>query len=299
MKAYFLFGHGENDPEEDKSNTGYSKLAAILKNELNCDWQKLTLEGTNNVPADCSLLVIPASAREGRLLGGELAKLGAYLKEGGRVFALLSTRSGVENVLAEWGLGLADSRVVDMDKNCVVSPGTFLTAQMMPHPIMNSLASQKMPLMMVFPRPVYELEKSSKLPGAPEVTILAATSSQGMNEARQTGVFPLLAAVEQGGIQGVDSPGGRSTRLVVAGDSDFLDDQAIDSVGNHYFAQQAMDWLLQRPDIALEGLGPRPIKEYKLYMTDAQAQALRWLFLGGLPGGVLFLGALVWLRRRS
>jgi hypothetical protein len=26
---------------------------------------------------------------------------------------------------------------------------------------------------------------------------------------------------------------------------------------------------------------------------------LRWLFLGGLPGGVLLLGGLVWLRRRS
>jgi hypothetical protein len=50
----------------------------------------------------------------------------------------------------------------------------------------------------------------------------------------------------------------------------------------------------------LSGLGPRPIKEYKLYnMTDAQAQSIRWLFLAGLPGGVLFLGGLVWLRRRS
>jgi len=26
---------------------------------------------------------------------------------------------------------------------------------------------------------------------------------------------------------------------------------------------------------------------------------LRWLFLAGMPGGVLFLGGLVWLRRRS
>jgi hypothetical protein len=156
-----------------------------------------------------------------------------------------------------------------------------------------------MPLLMVFPRPVYELENQSKMPGAPEVTVLAATSSQGMTEAKQAGVFPLLVAVEQGGIQGVNSPGGRGTRMVVAGDSDFLDDQAIDFAGNHVFAQLALNWLLQRPQIMLSGLGPRPIKEYKLYMTHAQTQAIRWLFLAGLPGGVLFLGGLVWLRRRS
>ena len=66
LKAYFLEGHGENDPEEDKANPGYSKLAAILKNEVNCSWQKLSLLGTNEIPADCELLIVAASAREGK-----------------------------------------------------------------------------------------------------------------------------------------------------------------------------------------------------------------------------------------
>jgi hypothetical protein len=298
-KACFLYGHGENDPEENKANNGYSKLAAILKDEVNCDWQKLSLQGTNAVPPDCQLLIVAASAREGKMTPDELAKIAAYLKQGGRMLAVLTVRSGLESVLANWGVGVADSRVVDMDKNFNQGEGTFLTAKLVPHAITDPLASEKMPLLMVFPRSVYELENRSKLPGAPEVTVLAATSSQGMNEARQSGVFPLLVAVEQGGIQGVNSPGGRGTRLVVAGDSDFLDDQVIDFVGNHVFAQLALNWLLQRPQIMLNGLGPRPIKEYKLYMTHAQTQAIRWLFLAGLPGGVLFLGGLVWLRRRS
>jgi len=299
MMACFLQGHGENDPEENKANTGYSKLAAILKDEVNCDWQKLSLQGTNAVPGDCQLLIIAASAREGKMTPDELAKIAAYLKQGGRMLAVLTVRSGLESVLANWGVGMGDSRVVDMDKNFNQGEGTFLTAKLVPHAITDPLASEKMPLLMVFPRPVYELENRSKTPGAPEVTVLAATSSQGMSEAKQAGVFPLLVAVEQGGIQGVNSPGGRGTRMVVAGDSDFLDDQVIDFVGNHVFAQLALNWLLQRPQIMLSGLGPRPIKEYKLYMTHAQTQAVRWLFLAGLPGGVLFLGGLVWLRRRS
>jgi hypothetical protein len=299
LKACFLQGHGENDPEDNKDKAGYSKLAAILKDEVDCDWQKLSLQGANVIPADCQLLIVAASAREGKMTPDELAKIAAYLKQGGRMLALLTVRSGLESVLANWGVGVADSRVVDMDKNFNQGEGTFLTAKLIPHAITAPLASEKMPLLMVFPRPAYELENRSKMPGAPEVTILAATSSQGMNEARQAGVYPLLVAVEQGGIQGVNSPGGRGTRIVVAGDSDFLDDQAIDFVGNHVFAQLALNWLLQRPQIMLSGLGPRPIKEYKLYMTHAQRREIGWLFLAGLPGGVLFLGGLVWLRRRS
>jgi len=300
MKAYFLYGHGENDPEEDKANIGYSRLAAILKDEINCDWQKLSLQGTNVIPADCGLLIVAAGARQGRMLPEELDKIALYLKQGGRMLALLTVHSGLESVLENWGVdvGVDTNRVVDTDKNFNLADGTFLTAQLEPHAIMDSLASEKMPVRMVLPRPVYVADQA-KTPGAPTLTVLAATSPVGMSQARQTGVFPLLVAVEQGGIEGVNSPGGRGTRIVVAGDSDFLDDLVIDSVGNHTFAKLALSWLLQRPQVMLGGLGPRPIKEYKLYMTQAQTQALRWLFLGGLPGGALVLGGLVWLRRRS
>ena len=48
----------------------------------------------------------------------------------------------------------------------------------------------------------------------------------------------------------------------------------------------------------VEGLGPRPIKEYNLHLTTAQSSAIRWLFLAAMPASFLVLGALVWLRRR-
>jgi LPXTG-motif cell wall-anchored protein len=48
----------------------------------------------------------------------------------------------------------------------------------------------------------------------------------------------------------------------------------------------------------LEGLLPHPIKEYRLYLTSAQSATVRWLFLAGMPAGILALGGLVWLRRR-
>jgi hypothetical protein len=155
-----------------------------------------------------------------------------------------------------------------------------------------------MSILMVWPRPVFPVEDQNKVPGAPEVRVLAATSREGADTNNHTGSFPLLAAVEQGVIQGVDSPRG-GTRMVVAGDSDFLDDNAIDQwAGNHAFAKQALNWLLQRPQLILQDLVPQPIRQYKLYMTPHQSAVVRWLFLAAMPAAVLALGGLVWLRRR-
>lgn len=307
MKAYFLWGNGENDPAETNAAGGYSKLAAILKDEIDCPWEKLSLNGTNEIPADCQLLIVPAGAREDTIPPQELTKMALYLKQGGRLFALLTKRSGMETILADWGVGLAERRAVDLDKRFSLGQeGVFLTAIMAPHPIMNPLISDNKAVEMVFPRPVYELEDHSKIPGGPQITALAATSDQGVlldlhnptNVIREKNI-PLLVAVEQGTISGVNTAGGRGTRMVVAGDSDFLDNQVIDSEGNHDFARLALNWLLQRPQVMLADLGPRPIKEYKLHMTHAQEQMIGALFLAGMPGAVLLVGGFVWLRRRN
>jgi len=98
--------------------------------------------------------------------------------------------------------------------------------------------------------------------------------------------FPLIVAVEGG-----------ATRAVVAGDSIFLDNAHIDLLANRDFAIAATDWLLDRTQL-LESLSGYPVSEYKLVMTSSQFQKTQWILLGGMPGGVLLLGGLVWLRRR-
>jgi len=306
LKSYFLTGHGENNPgdpsgePEKLGQTGYSKLAAILKGECDSAWDRLSLQGTNDIPRDCQLLIV-AGPRAVEFLPQEVDKIAAYLKNGGRLLALLTVPCGLEPMLAkQWGVRLGDSRVLDKDPKYFIDPGSFFTAELVPHAIVNPLlANNKTPIRMIWPRPVYTNEDLGKIPGAPEVTILANTSQQGVDANNHVGRYPLLAAVKQGDIKGVDTPRGAGTRIVVAGDSDFLDDTVIDSwMGNHQFAKLALDWLLQRPTILLAGLGPRPIKQYSFYLTSSQSSAIHWLFLGGLPASVLALGGLVWLRRR-
>ena len=54
--------------------------------------------------------------------------------------------------------------------------------------------------------------------------------------------------------------------------------------------------LLDRP--WLLNLGPRPNREIVLVMTKSQMEATRWILLGGMPGGILLFGLLVWGQRR-
>lgn len=303
LKTYFLYGHGEHSPgggdeTVSKSGADYSKFAGILKDEADSDWQMLTLQGTNGVPADCQLLVIAGPSRT-QLLPAEISKIDDYLKQGGRLLALLNKGCGLEPVLENWGVRLGSAPLIERDPNFRIglSDKDFLTYHFGTHPIMKPLHTEQLPIRIAAPRPVFTSSNKSKTPGAPEVSILAETSDVA-SDGMRTGVFPLIVAVEQGVIKGVNTTRGGGTRLVIAGDSDFLDDSMIDSVANHYFAGLAIDWLLERPEVLLNGVTARPIREYKLVLSGSQLFALRWLFLAGLPGAVLAFGTLVWLRRR-
>jgi len=314
QKAYFLSGHGERDPGDPPApnGSGYSKLASILKDEMDCAWTNLTLTQTDSIPADCKLLIIASGSQpEGRLSTNELSQIQAYLKHGnGRLLALLSTTEGLDPVLEDWNVRVPNMHVIDRDPRVLIAGGDFQAGVAVEngsiHPIMRRLFKDHENIHMVAPHPVSPVKLASGDPSAPTFTAVAATSQMGTQAPGEPAVagpnggprppqqYTLIAAIEQGVI------GLSGTRIVVAGDSDFLDDQMIDSTSaNRVFASQTLDWLLQRPEALVGNIGPRPIQEWVLYMTQSQTTQLRWLFLAAMPGAVLFVGALVWLRRRS
>ena len=105
-----------------------------------------------------------------------------------------------------------------------------------------------------------------------------------------------MVAVEKSAPKGVITERG-STRIIVVGDSVFLANVPIQSGANRDFARYAVNWLLERSQL-LEELGPRPIIQYKLMMTQRELQQIEWLLLVAMPGSFLILGTLVWFRRR-
>jgi hypothetical protein len=297
FEAYFLQGHGEPSLT-DSSETGYLKFAAILKQNY-IQLQPLELLGDNPVPADCNLLIIAGPRTMFSNL--ELQKIDQYLSQGGRLLVLLDYSSiqkptGIEDILKQWGVDVGDDVVRDPEHT--ISGQDVVVLNFSQHPVVNPLT--QLALQLILPRPVSRIDRQNQSADALKVEELAFSgpSSVLMGERGQLPRrYPLMAAVEQNPVKGVANPRG-STRIVVAGDSLFLDNRQIESGANRDFLGYAVNWLLDRPTL-LEGIGPRPVTEFRLMMTRVQQRNARWLLLGALPGAVLVLGGLVWLRRRK
>ncbi|MGA3162738.1 MAG: GldG family protein [Verrucomicrobiota bacterium] len=297
FKAYFLQGHGEPSLT-DSSETGYLKFAAILEQNY-IQVQPLELLGDNPVPADCNLLIIAGPRTMFSNL--ELQKIDQYLSQGGRLLALLDYSSireptGIEDILKQWGVNVGADVVRDPEHT--ISGQDVIVLNFSQHPVANPLT--QLALQLILPRPVSRIDRQTPPADALKVEELAFSGlnsvlvgERGLPPRR----YPLMAAVEQNSVKGVANPRG-STRIVVAGDSLFLDNRQIESGANRNFVGYAVNWLLDRPTL-LEGIGPRPVTEFRLMMTRVQQRNVRWLLLGALPGSVLALGGLVWLRRRK
>jgi ABC-type uncharacterized transport system involved in gliding motility auxiliary subunit len=296
LMAYFLQEHGEPSLADFKTDDGYQKFASVLQQNYitvtNLNWV-----GNAGVPLDCNLLVI--AGPDHALLEPELQKIDQYLREGGRLLILLGYASqlhptGLEPILQTWGVTVLNDIAVDAEHT--KSKGyDVVVDQFGKHPVVNSLSAQ---LQVYLPRPIL---KNPNLPAnAPEVDELFATSAGATllaNRSEPPHTYPLACAIEQKPVAGNTNPRG-NTRIIVVGDSKFLGNTWIESGGNRDFLNASVNWLCDRPFL-LEGIGPRPVTEFRLLITHHQKRQLGWLLLGALPGGVLLLGWLVWLVRRK
>lgn len=315
FKVCFTQGHGEHDPETVVNPHGYSKFAQALKEEANAVWERITLTGTNEIAPDCQLLIIAGPRQNFR--DSELAKIEAFLRQGGRLLVLMSSPAlagtcGLDGLLAKWNVGLGTKIILDPTQSPVAN--ALLTFRLnTKHPVMKALVSDSEDnrLELMLPRAVGPVTTGSTSPDAPRLDVLAVTSDSAIevSDVRdgvpypnpfqdRKGAWSLIVAVEQGGIAGI-TPERGATRLIVVGDALCLDNEIIDQPnGNHYFGILAVNWLLDRPQVLLEGLVPQPVTTYRLVMSQQQVQTAEILLLGALPGLVLLFGAAVWWRRR-
>jgi len=297
LTAYFVQGHGEPSLSET-GDPDYQKFGAVLA-ENYIATAPLQLLGDSAIPDDCNLLIIagPRSA----FSEAELLKLDQYLAQGGRLFMLfnyfsLKHPTGLEPIFARWGVNVI-SDVVQDPKN-TTSGKDVIVHNFSPHPAVNPLT--QLALQMILPRPISKVDWKNPPANAPKVDELVFSGLQSTlrdDPAAAPRSYPLMAAVEQKPAPGAANARG-TTRLIVVGDSFFLDNQMIEAGANRDFAGYAANWLLDRT-VLLEGIGPRPVKEYRLMISREQFREVCWLLLAALPGGVLAFGWLVWLVRRK
>lgn len=311
LKAYFVQGHGEHDPASTDDIMGYSQFAHLLR-ENGLETASFTLFGTAEVPADCHLLIVAGPRTP--FTQEELDKIDRYLNQGGRLMVLLNYRSfgrilNLESLLAAWGVMVGERFALDPASATPTSQFQDLVVPITePHAVTRPLLLGSAHLLL--PRVVAAIKSGGRAAETLKVDEILHTSAEGIlvkdvengrpviNPATDPrGRFSLMVAVEKGAVPGVRAERG-STRLIVCGDSMFLSNQLIESRNNRDLGGHCLNWLVDQTYL-LAGIEPRPLQEYRLDLTRRQLLTLNAILLGALPGGVLVLGALVWLRRRK
>jgi hypothetical protein len=83
----------------------------------------------------------------------------------------------------------------------------------------------------------------------------------------------------------------------VLGDSTVWGNNFIQSDANRDLGAATVNWLVNQ-SVLLANIPPRALQNYKVMMTQAQLRSVQLVLLAGMPGAVLLIGLLVWMRRR-
>jgi ABC-2 type transport system permease protein len=298
-----LRGEGEGDPERG-DELGYAGLAAALGTE-GYEIHSVVSATLREVPGNAVAVLLISPRR--RLLPHALEALERYLARGGRLVALLEPGidSGVEELLAGWGISSPDALVVDPASRPVQDRGAegldVIAYSYEVDPVTRGLDRDRMtffpavrPLELRKPRVddrVHRLVLSSPRAWVTtDLSWLERRSGRPEPGDAPLGYQTLVAA-------GRYQRGGAETRIVVFGDSDFASNRYLRTLYNLDLIMNAVHWVTSHES----GITLRPkIRETVQFPLPINSSVRAFYGVGLLlPELLLIAGGIVWLRRRS
>jgi len=306
--VYWLMGHGEGDPADYDSMTGFTTIAREIRHE-GYDLRPLELWNTQNVPADAEALVIAGPQRS--LSAEERTWIEAYLTRGGRLLYLANPvhASGLESALERWGVRVTPWTAVSRE---TLSGYDMVILHYGDHPITRSLTNSATVFLgsrCILPAAT----ATADVAGADRArfTALALTGSEGWG-AKAGDALPRLfdphedlagpvtvaAAVERGVGAGSDITL-QPARLVVVGEREFVANGtlATRSSANRDLFINALNWLAG----ITSGTGVSGGGDAALWTGLDRRGWLRFLLLaaGVMPFAVLLVGLVAHAVRRA
>lgn len=311
-KLYMLVGHGERE-YNDFRETGYGEIGQALRDD-NYVIESLNLVLSSTVPSDAAVLVVANPART--LADAEKVAVADFLRKGGKALFLLEprTRTGLEEVLAEWAVELRDGIVVDPASSLREDPSTPVVQRFNFTDITRDLGLAFFPRTMVISSPVEfgtvitparsldQLISVEPLASSSAGSWLESNPDQAQFNAGEDLPGPLPLAVQVGpaaflrGAREPESP--RRTRIVVFGDADFASNRYLSQApfNNRDLVANAVNWLAEEEDLISIRTKPRDVRRMFLGPLESNLIFISSTVL--LPLAVLVAGAVVWWRRR-
>lgn len=324
-KVYFLSGHGEHSLEElDKE--GYSTVKSALQKE-NYAVEELNLLQHEQVPDDAAVLVIAGPKKP--VFPQELSAVKRYLNHGGKLMVLLDPDfdGGLKEFLGQYGIKISADIIID--KLSKVFGGSYLL------PVVTEYGAHKITEnfnVATFYPEARSVRPMKELPEGVKVDVLASTSPNSWAEtdldllqqgqasfdekSDQPGPVPLMLLAEIDlKTQRADNPADdrskeeetiskqeASTRagksyLLVAGDSDFINNTHFGLSGNGDFFLNLVNFLAEEENLIT--IEPRKGAGQPVMLTQSQAQSLLWTVLIFVPLALLITAISVYRVRRS
>ena len=298
-RIVFVEGHSERNLEDKERNGLSIAKEALVRQGYEVGTISLLQEAT--VPPDTTVLVLAGPRRA--VTADEQDRIRAYVEKGGHLLALVDpdTQTGLDPLLAQWGLGLGPGVLVDLQDRLAAGDLTALLVRTFTeHEITQDLTSA-----VLFPLSRH-ITFDEQIGNAWDYVPLARTSANSWAETNMQGrvvslsetedvkgPLPLAAALasKQASDEGAARPA-----IVVIGNSTFATNAYFNFPGNSDFFLHTTGWLAEERDLiaiapkepALRPFTPNPLQE----------RALLYVQVIALPLMTLVTGIMVWRKRR-
>lgn len=298
-RIVFVEGHSERSLE-DKDRNGLS-IAKEALTKQGYEVATVSLLQQTAVPENTSVLVLAGPRRA--VTKEEQDRIRTYVETGGHVLVLVDpdTQTGLESLLAHWGLGFGPGVLVDLqDRLAQGDLTTLLVRTFTEHEITQDLTSA-----VLFPlsRHVTFDEQTGKdwdyVPLArTSANSWAETNLQGrvvsLNEPEDVkGPLPLAAALAP---KKAPEEGKPRPAIVVVGNSAFATNAFFNFPGNSDFFLHTTGWLAEERDLI--SIAPKEPALRPFTPNPTQERALLYVQVIFLPLMTFLTGIMVWRKRR-
>ncbi len=296
IEVAFLSGHGESSPFDQEPGGMRAAGDALSSNGYKLRLASLLAADTID---SLDLLVIAGPRSE--YLPAETAALDDYLKQGGRILAMVDPfpAAGLSTWLGSWGALIDVDRIVDgsgRGRLVGLDSETPVVTQYETNPITKGFnlttyyrlaRSVRLPASLPKPSRGWLLFRSG--PGAWAETDPPGVPPRLDPGRDRLGPVPMAVALEH--------PGQNGARLVVLGDSDFASNRDWRVPGGGDLLLNAVAWLTERPEeIAIRA---PVVRERRVELSAEQARFIFVAGVLGLPLSIVAFGLGAAWRRRA
>lgn len=286
-KVYLISNHGEY----------YEYLAQYLDKNLVdysiLDLNQLAVSG-RLIPSDAEMIVVLAPQYDYSEL--ELALIDGYLEDDGKAIFSFAYEYGAMPYLysyleTAWGMKIGHEIITEQNNSYKIQTPNgeqMNTAKMLSHETTGSLISAGLTYVAPYAMPLYEAEQSAYFT---TITPLVKTSSSSYTSAKSVGPYTIAALSE--------TTNDKNSKVLYIGSAYTLIDPTINDATNLANG----DFILNAIDYMTDNTGSMDIRSKNvalstMSMTQTNVNIVYYVLKLILPGIIIILGVIIWLRRR-